>query len=67
MKRMRATSHRRLPLLLSEVRGLMSLCVLGSPMEVTSILNGRISTNGEGIPSKLNFFYLIFASFKLNI
>jgi hypothetical protein len=45
----------------------MALCVLGSPMEAKSILNGGVSTNGEGIPSKLYFFYLIFASFKLNI
>jgi hypothetical protein len=33
----------------------MDLLVLGSPMEAKSILNGVMSTNGEGIPSKLNF------------
>jgi hypothetical protein len=30
---MQAISHRRLPLLLSEVGGLMDLCVLGFPLE----------------------------------
>jgi hypothetical protein len=62
MKRTWDTSHRRLRLLLSEVVGLMALCVLGSSLEAKSILNRGMSTNGEGIPSKFNLFYLIFAS-----
>jgi hypothetical protein len=67
MKRMRATSHMCFPLILSEVGGLLALYVLGSSMEAKSILNVGMSNNGEGIPSKLNPFYLIFASFKLII
>jgi hypothetical protein len=47
--------------------GRMALYVLCSPMEAKSILNGGMSTNCEGIPSKINFFYLIFTSFKLII
>jgi hypothetical protein len=67
MNRMRATSHRRLLLLLCEVEDLLAFSVLGSLLETKSILNGGMSTNGEGIPSKLIFFYFILASFKLNI
>jgi hypothetical protein len=37
----------------------MALYVLGSPMEAKSILNGGMSTNGDGIPSKFNIFYFI--------
>jgi hypothetical protein len=61
------TSHRCFPCLLNEVRGLMALCVFGSLMEVKTILNGGMSTNGLGIPCKFNFITLIFASFKLTI
>jgi hypothetical protein len=50
-----------------EAEGLLALSVLGSLLETKSILNGGMSTNGEGIPSKFNFFYIIFASFNLNI
>jgi hypothetical protein len=32
----------------------MTLYVLGFPMETKTILNGGMSTNGEGIPSKFN-------------
>jgi hypothetical protein len=67
MKRMGAISHRRLPLLLDEVGGLLALGVLDSLMETKSILNGGMSTNGKGIHSKINFFYHLFANFKLNI
>jgi hypothetical protein len=34
----------------------MALYVLGFPMETKTILNGGISTNGEFIPRKFNFF-----------
>jgi uncharacterized membrane protein (UPF0136 family) len=67
MKRMLATSHRHLPLLLSEVGGLLALCVLGPLLEAKSILNGGMSTNGVGIPSKLNLITFIFAKFKLSM
>jgi hypothetical protein len=67
MKRMRATSHRCLPLPLCEVGGLLAFSVLCSLLETKPILNGGMSTNGEGIPSKFNFIYFTFASFKLNI
>jgi hypothetical protein len=67
MKIMWATSHKRLPLVLSEVEGLLAFCVIGSLLKTKSITNGGMSTNGEGIPGKFNFFYLILASFKLNI
>jgi hypothetical protein len=67
MKRMGAISHRRLPLLLDEVGGLLAVGVLDSLMETKSILNGGMSTNGKGIHSKFNFFYHLFANFKLNI
>jgi hypothetical protein len=43
-----------LPLLLNEVGGLMALCVHGSPIEAKITLNGEMSTNGVGIPSKFN-------------
>jgi hypothetical protein len=33
----------------------MALYVLGFPMETKTILNGVMSTIGEGIPSKFNF------------
>jgi hypothetical protein len=55
MKEMRATSHRRFSFLLSEARGRMALYVLGFAMETKTILNGGMSTNGEGIPSKFYF------------
>jgi hypothetical protein len=55
MKRMQTTSYGRLPLLLNQVGGLLAHCVLGSLMETKSILNGGMSTNGEGIPCKFNF------------
>jgi hypothetical protein len=67
MNQMQATSHRCLPLLLCEVEDLLALSVLGSLLETKSILNGGMSTNGKGIPSKFNILYFIFASFKLNI
>jgi hypothetical protein len=55
MKRMQATSHKRFPFLLSEAGGPMALYVLGFPMETKTILNGGISTNGEGILENLIF------------
>jgi hypothetical protein len=67
MKRMRATSHTRLPFLLCEVEGLLAFSILSFLLKTKSILNVGMSTNGEGIPSKLNFLYFIFASFKLNV
>jgi hypothetical protein len=63
---MQAISHRCHPLILCEVEDLLALSVLGSLLETKSILNGGMSTNGKGIPSKFNFLYFIFASFKLN-
>jgi hypothetical protein len=36
-------------------------------LEAKTILNGGMSTNGVGTSSKFYLFYLIFASFKLNI
>jgi hypothetical protein len=44
----------------------MVLCVLGSPMEAKTILNGGMCTNGLGIPSKFNLITFIFANFKLS-
>jgi hypothetical protein len=67
MKRIQATSNMCLPLLLCEVKDLLVVSFLGSLLEAKSILNGGMSTNGEGIPSKFNFLYFIFASFELNI
>jgi hypothetical protein len=51
MDRMQATSHRYLPLLLCKVEDLLTFSVLGSLLKTKSILNGGMSTNGEGIPS----------------
>jgi hypothetical protein len=48
IKRMRATSDRCLPLLHCEVEGLLAFSVLGFLLETKSILNGGMSTNGEG-------------------
>jgi hypothetical protein len=45
----------------------VDLCVLGSPMEAKTILNGEMSTNGVGIPSKFNLIIFIFANFKSSI
>jgi hypothetical protein len=67
MKRMRDNSHMCLPLLLCKVEGLLDFYVLGTLLETKYILNGGMSTNGEVIPSKFNFLYFIFVSFKLNI
>jgi hypothetical protein len=47
MKRMQATNHRCLPLLLCEVEDLLALSVLGSLLETKSILTRGMSTNGE--------------------
>jgi hypothetical protein len=63
---MQAISHRCLPLLLCEVEDLLALSVLGFLLETKSILNGGMYSNGKGIFNKFNFFYFIFASFKLN-
>jgi hypothetical protein len=60
---MRAASHRRLPLLLNKVWGLMALCVLGSPMEAKSMLYGMMSTNNVGISSKFYHVTFIFEIF----
>jgi hypothetical protein len=65
MNRMQAISHMCLPLL-CEVEDLLALSLLGSLLETKSILNGGMSTNDKDIPIKLNVFYFIFASFKLN-
>jgi hypothetical protein len=62
INRMQVTSHRCLLLILCEVEDLLAFRVLGSLLETNSILNGGMSTNGKGIPSKFNFFYFIFAS-----
>jgi hypothetical protein len=45
----------------------VALYVIGFPMETKTILNGGMSTNGEGTPSKFDLLYFIIASFKLNI
>jgi hypothetical protein len=45
----------------------MALCVLGSPMEAKSILNGGMSTNGVGISNKCNLITLIFTNLKLSM
>jgi hypothetical protein len=63
---MQVISYRCLLVLLYEVEDLLALSVLGSLLETKSILNGGMSINGEGIPRKFNFFYFIFAIFKLN-
>jgi hypothetical protein len=45
----------------------LALCVLGSLLGTKSILDEGMSTNGLGIPNKLNPITFIFANFQLSM